>query len=85
MSMSYDTAQLVVMMLQWLGTSQQPWRINGEVEGLSDSLPQGMSPLWTFQRYDAPLEMPSYYVQNTPDEDEGHGRRLCALCGNRIV
>jgi hypothetical protein len=56
MSMAYDTSQLATATLQWLGTSPQPWRINGEVEGLEGALPPGMAPLWTVVRYDAPLE-----------------------------
>ena len=54
-SLSYDTSQLGIAVLQWLGHSPQPWRINGEIKGLENSLP-GAAPLWTFLRYDAPLE-----------------------------
>jgi hypothetical protein len=53
--LSYDTSQLAISMLQWLGTSPQPWIINSEVGGLSGMVPGG-KPLWTFVRYDAPLE-----------------------------
>jgi len=45
-------------MLQWLGTSPQPWQINSEVGGFEDAVP--CDPLWTFLRYDAPLE--AYWV-----------------------
>jgi hypothetical protein len=52
--LSYDTSQLAISMLQWLGASPQPWTINSEVGSLQASQP--CSPLWTFVRYDAPLE-----------------------------
>jgi uncharacterized protein len=52
--LSYDTSQLGISMLQWLGTSPQPWTINSEVGSLQGALP--CAPLWTFVRYDAPLE-----------------------------
>jgi hypothetical protein len=52
--LSYDTSQLAISVLQWLGTSPQPWIINSEVGGLSGMNPG--PPLWTFVRYDAPLE-----------------------------
>jgi hypothetical protein len=54
-SLAYDSSQLGISVLQWLGSSPQPWRINSEIEGLEASLP-GCAPLWTFVRYDAPLE-----------------------------
>lgn len=54
LSMSYDAAQLPTSVLQWLGTSPQAWRINSEVEGLTAASPG--PDLWTFLRYDAPLE-----------------------------
>ena len=53
-SLSYDTSQLAISMLEWLGTSPQPWRINSEVGGFEHATP--CAPLWTFVRYDAPLE-----------------------------
>ena len=56
MSMAYDTSQLAIVMLQWLGESPQPWHISGEVGGMEGARPAGMAPLWTFIRYDAPLE-----------------------------
>lgn len=56
MSLTYDTTLLAVATLQWLGFSRQPWNINSEVGGLNEAVPRGMAPLWTFQRYDAPLE-----------------------------
>ena len=43
-------------MLQWLGRSPAPWPINRDVGGMENSLP-GCDPLWTFVRYDAPLEV----------------------------
>lgn len=55
-SMTFDTGELATSVLQWLGTSPQPWRINSEVGDLSDARPVGMAPLWTVLRYDAPLE-----------------------------
>jgi len=54
-SMIYDTSQLGMSVLQWLGDSPQRWPINRDVGGLENSLP-GCAPLWTFVRYDAPLE-----------------------------
>jgi len=54
-SMSYDTSQLALSTLQWLGTSPQPWWINSELKDMRDASP-GIDPLWTFLRYDAPLE-----------------------------
>jgi hypothetical protein len=54
MSLAYDTSQLAISLLQWLGTSPQPWMINSEVGSFSDGGPG--PPLWTFVRYDAPLE-----------------------------
>jgi predicted acylesterase/phospholipase RssA len=53
-SMSYDSSQLAISMLQWLGTSPQPWMINREVGTLEGASPG--PPLWTYVRYDAPLE-----------------------------
>jgi hypothetical protein len=54
-SLAYDSSQLGTSILQWLGTSPQSWHINGEIDGLEHSLP-GCLPLWTFVRYDSPLE-----------------------------
>jgi hypothetical protein len=65
--LSYDTSQLAISMLQWLGTSPQPWTINSEVGALSGMAP--CTPLWTFVRYDAPLE-PRWiaaHLANPPD------------------
>jgi hypothetical protein len=52
--LSYDTSQLAIALLQWLGTSPQPWTINSEIGSLAGASP--CAPLWTFVRYDAPLE-----------------------------
>jgi|SRR6185312_13010406 len=57
-SLAYDSSQLGISMMQWLGASPQPWHINSEVGGLEHSTPNCASPLWTFVRYDAPLEAP---------------------------
>jgi hypothetical protein len=68
--LSYDTSQLAISMLQWLGTTPQPWIINSEVGGLSDIAP--CVPLWTFVRYDAPLEprwLHAHLPNPPPDED----------------
>jgi uncharacterized protein len=56
-SLAYDNSQLGISIMQWLGESPQRWHINGEVDGLQNSLP-GCAPLWTFVRYDAPIEAP---------------------------
>ncbi|HUO12353.1 MAG TPA: hypothetical protein VMU37_06310, partial [Caulobacteraceae bacterium] len=55
-SLAYDNSQLATSVLQWLGDSPQRWDINAEIGGLAHSLPSGGQPLWTFVRYDAPLE-----------------------------
>ncbi len=52
--LSYDTSQLAISVLQWLGASPQPWAINSEIGSLTGAAPG--APLWTFVRYDAPLE-----------------------------
>ncbi len=67
--LSYDTSQLAIAMLQWLGTSPQPWVINSEVGGLSGMSP--CTPLWTFVRYDAPLETRwlAAHLENPPTPD----------------
>jgi hypothetical protein len=54
-ALAYDTGQLGISIMQWLGDSPQRWRINGEVEGLENAMPKCAEPLWTFVRYDAPL------------------------------
>jgi hypothetical protein len=54
-SLSYDNSQLAISMLEWLGESPRRWPINREVGDLAGALP-GRDPLWTFVRYDAPLE-----------------------------
>jgi hypothetical protein len=55
-SIAYDTSELSIATLQWLGRSPSPWWINSEIEDLKDAGPKGHAPLWTFLRYDAPLE-----------------------------
>jgi hypothetical protein len=55
-SVSYDTGEHGLSVMQWLGESPHPWRINSEIGDLSGARPQGYPPLWTFHRYDAPLE-----------------------------
>ncbi len=66
-SLSYDTSQLAISMLQWLGTSPQPWIVNSEVGDFSGMNPG--PPLWTFVRYDAPLEARwlAAHLDNPPD------------------
>ena len=69
-SLTYDTSQLAISVLQWLGTSPQPWHINSEIGSLQDATPGG-APLWTFVRYDAPLEarwLSQYMTTPPPDE-----------------
>jgi len=56
-SMAYDTAELSVVTMQWLGHCPSPWYINSEIGDQRDARPKGFPPLWTFLRYDAPLEM----------------------------
>ena len=55
-SMAYDTSELAISTLQWLGHSPQPWWIKSDIGDLSNARPAGYPPLWTFVRYDAPLE-----------------------------
>ena len=55
-SMAYDNSQLALIMLQWLGASPRRWPINRDLGDLALSTPAGHDPLWTFVRYDAPLE-----------------------------
>jgi hypothetical protein len=57
-SIAYDNSQLGIAVLQWLGESPRRWPINRDIGGLENSLPAGYPPLWTFVRYDAPLEGP---------------------------
>jgi hypothetical protein len=54
-SLGYDNSQLATSVLQWLGQSPRPWRINSEIGDLSGARPAGEA-MWTFVRYDAPLE-----------------------------
>jgi hypothetical protein len=54
-SLTYDNSQLAISMLQWLGASPRRWPINRDQGDLANALPGG-EPLWTFVRYDAPLE-----------------------------
>ena len=55
-SLAYDNSQLSTSVLQWLGDSPQRWDINAEIGGLAGAVPGGGRALWTFVRYDAPLE-----------------------------
>ncbi len=55
-SIAYDTSQLAISMLQWLGHSPQPWHINSEEADHAGAAPAFHRPLWTFLRYDAPLQ-----------------------------
>ncbi len=55
-SMAYDTSELAITTLQWLGRAPQPWRINSEIGGVESGPPEGFAPMWTVLRYDAPLE-----------------------------
>ncbi len=43
-SMSYDTSELSTFVLQWLGASPKPWRVNSEVGDLSDARRPAMRP-----------------------------------------
>jgi len=56
-SMAYDTSELGVVTMQWLGHCPSPWYINSELGDMRAARPNGYPPLWTFLRYDAPLEM----------------------------
>ena len=67
--LSYDTSQLAISVLQWLGASPQPWAINSEIGSLEDAAPG--APLWTFVRYDAPLELQwlAQHMDDPPPDD----------------
>jgi hypothetical protein len=54
-SLAHDNSQLAISMLQWFGDSPRRWPINRDIGDLSGALPAG-DPMWTFVRYDAPLE-----------------------------
>jgi hypothetical protein len=56
-SMAYDTSELSVVTMQWLGHCPNPWHINSELGDMRGARPKGYPPLWTFLRYDAPLEL----------------------------
>lgn len=64
LSVNYDSSQFGIAVMQWLGQSPQPWRLNSEVGSLSEpaagsSMSIGVgpgAPMWTFVRYDAPLD-----------------------------
>jgi predicted acylesterase/phospholipase RssA len=51
----YDSSQQANALMQWLGRSPRPWSINSEIGTLAGAR-HGFPPMWTFQRYDAPLE-----------------------------
>jgi hypothetical protein len=54
-SLAHDNSELAISILQWFGDSPRRWPINRDVGDLSGALPAG-EPMWTFVRYDAPLE-----------------------------
>jgi uncharacterized protein len=54
-SLSYDASLFGIAVMQWLGESPQGWTINREIGDLAGTSPSDR-PLWTFVRYDAPLE-----------------------------
>jgi len=66
-SMAYDTSELAISTLQWLGHSPQPWWIKSDIGDLSGARPKGYPALWTFIRYDAPLER--RWLKKTLDRD----------------
>jgi hypothetical protein len=49
-----DSSGLVLALMQWLGTSPTPWRVNSEIGDLAEQFPSG--PLFRFLRYDVRLE-----------------------------
>lgn len=51
-----DSEGLVLALMQWLGKSPTPWRINSEIQDLRDVFPGG--PMFRFLRYDVRLEGP---------------------------
>lgn len=55
-----DGEALTLTLMQWMSASANPWKINSEIDDLSDHfLGQGQGltkPLLRFKRYDAPLE-----------------------------
>jgi hypothetical protein len=83
-SIAYDTSELGVTALQWLGVSAQPWPINSEI-GDGTPPPAGHKPLWTFQRYDSPLEKGWLKNNLGLDYDDKQMSRLERLDDERII
>jgi hypothetical protein len=83
-SMAYDTNQLSLALLQWLGYSPQPWTINSEVGDLRGTNP-GPAPLWTFVRYDAPLEVGWLTAHLGDSPPAAEVKRLTSLDDDRQV
>ena len=81
--LSYDTSQLAVSVLQWLGASPQPWTINSEIGSLVGAGP--CEPLWTFVRYDAPLETRWLAQHMAEPPPEAQLLRLARLDDDRQV
>lgn len=54
LSVMDDTSIHALAMMQWMGDCPTPWRINSEIQDVSDSFPGG--PLFRFLRYDVRLE-----------------------------
>ncbi|MGB9366836.1 MAG: patatin-like phospholipase family protein [Xanthobacteraceae bacterium] len=50
-----DSSGLVLALMQWLGESPTPWRVNSEIGDLAEQFPSG--PLFRFLRYDVRLEV----------------------------
>ncbi|HWP16195.1 MAG TPA: hypothetical protein VNM46_11265, partial [Xanthobacteraceae bacterium] len=54
LSVMDDTSTQALAMMQWMGDSPTPWRINSEIQDVHDAFPGG--PLFRFLRYDVRLE-----------------------------
>jgi uncharacterized protein len=83
-SLAYDNSQLGVTLMQWLGQSPQPWRINSELGGLENAR-VGRAPLWTFVRYDAPLEIGWQKQHLAKDYSAEEIARLARMDDDRVV
>lgn len=84
-SICFDTSELATTTLQWLGRTPQPWRINSEIGGVESGPPAGVAPLWTFMRYDAPLERDWLKANLGRDLDPRAEARLQRMDDHRLI
>jgi len=84
-SVAYDNTELSTMVLQWLGYSPRPWRINGEIGDLSNARPRGYPALWSVLRYDAPLDAGWLKAELSIDLDRAAMARLIRMDDHRLL